>query len=714
MYTLSIVLNLHREGNILANTISNLRDILDFSFKHQPNWSMVEVIAVLDTPDKATEQIAYENGDLFSEVKVIQVKDLALARNYGISIARGNFILFADGDDYFSQSCLVLLYKKFFNHYSFLLNQRQEAIQLLSYSDHIAIFPKFVVQFPKVSFHEYVDSNEYITDNMKFAHCYISRICCLKALLTENKFYKNEMLYGYEDWDLNNRLLSLGVKFLALEDYVLYYRSVEQDSLLNKQVLNKCIVRNSELYLLNTSLYEEQGNNGVKLPKFFRKTKSIVKSIFYKGKITYYLQKLKAFIFKVMHRKLISKHFNFLKKYQESNVELKDRGVFYTLKPLSEKLLASSIAFWEISNYLKNKEILFIIPWLKLGGADKVIKAYIDSVRDTYSIGIITTLEPGDKAPLLQIEYLNLNYLAGWSELIETQKLDIILKSIINLDSLKFVHCVQSDLGYKIIKYYSAILHEYNKKIISSLFCPDYDWEKEEYYGYPFMYKELFNGSNIVLSDNQYWYKYFKEINNDTDFAYLKLSSPVENSGNYKKLSRDNTYKVLWASRICEQKLFKVFAQIVLQMPSLKFVIYGNVPDDKFNKALLNNALKLPNVEFRGEYSTLAELNIDEFDLFLYTSLFDGVPNVILEMAMFKLPIIAANIGGITEVLGDDYPFLVQDVMNSSSYINKIIEFYSYDKELLQDKLIQIQQFVEINHSLDRFKQKYLDILLTL
>ena len=51
---------------------------------------------------------------------------------------------------------------------------------------------------------------------------------------------------------------------------------------------------------------------------------------------------------------------------------------------------------------------------------------------------------------------------------------------------------------------------------------------------------------------------------------------------------------------------------------------------------------------------------IQACDLFLYTSKTDGIPNIILEMASLSVSIVSSKICGITEILGEDYPCLVE------------------------------------------------------
>jgi glycosyltransferase involved in cell wall biosynthesis len=82
-------------------------------------------------------------------------------------------------------------------------------------------------------------------------------------------------------------------------------------------------------------------------------------------------------------------------------------------------------------------------------------------------------------------------------------------------------------------------------------------------------------------------------------------------------------------------------------MPETRFLAYGT-PDPHHR----DWAADLPaNVRFRGGFSSTARLPFGEADVFLYTSLWDGLPNVLLEIAARGLPIVATRTGGIGELI---------------------------------------------------------------
>lgn len=712
MYTLSIILNLHREGLLAERTIKNLQHVLDFAKSKSNNWDAIEVIAVLDNPDEITQELVNKHSGLFSKVEIVDYRDLADSRNHGVRCAINNFILFADGDDYVSHNALIALFDKFYDHYTLRLNITcTEQLSILEENQHIAVFPKLLVEFPKLFHMMYVNSNHYIIQNNKFLHCYNSKLCLYKQELLINPVRSNVAPYGYEDWDLNSRLLSLDVSYIVA-DYKLYYRKNNVNSLLSKQLDKKHTVRYSDIYNIKCTEGDIQGNNN--------DSSSVIELALRKNILRRVMRK-SSFIKKIYHKyqRTRAKYFvpdvfsadkKFLLNYHEINLS-RSNQISDSYDYMANNVLPQVKIFNQLSNFMTGNDIIYFFPWVTLGGADKVSIEYTRSLGD-YSGCVITNIASG--ARINQIKLPHLDLLSGcpdWSVISDNDQLHILVKALI-VSKAKVIHVVNADPALKLIKYYANVLKEHNIKIMTSLFCPDYDWINNQYHGYPVMYPEVFANSDIVLSDNNYWYDYFKTLNDGADFRYLKIA--VSASCDVKKNNITNYKKILWASRWCNQKLVNVFLDIAQSTPQYTYIVYTGEPENHNLHVYYDKLESLPNVEIRGEYKSLDELNFNTFDLFLYTSLFDGIPNVVLEMGLAGLPIIAPNIGGISEVLGSDYYLLVNDCQNPQEYIEKINSFYSASEDLITKNVSKIKKYIEEDHTAKNFQDKYQKIIASL
>jgi glycosyltransferase involved in cell wall biosynthesis len=120
-----------------------------------------------------------------------------------------------------------------------------------------------------------------------------------------------------------------------------------------------------------------------------------------------------------------------------------------------------------------------------------------------------------------------------------------------------------------------------------------------------------------------------------------------------ERLGRDRAYrrKVLWASRVAPEKDPAMMLAIVRAMPHIDFVAYGEAVlrvDNPIRDAAL------PNLDYRGAYTNFFDLPLETFDLFLYTSLFDGLPTVLIAAQTAGLPIVAPGVGGVPEIVNDE------------------------------------------------------------
>ena len=130
--------------------------------------------------------------------------------------------------------------------------------------------------------------------------------------------------------------------------------------------------------------------------------------------------------------------------------------------------------------------------------------------------------------------------------------------------------------------------------------------------------------------------------------------------------------KVLWAGRLCPQKLPEVLLDVARLLPNVEFNIYG--PTEPSCATTATALKRLPNVVYHGEYSDFHKITTEgAFDCLLYTTAFDGMPNVILEAANEFIPIIApCTIGGLSDLLDDTTCEVVKDNWSASDYATAV------------------------------------------
>ena len=124
--------------------------------------------------------------------------------------------------------------------------------------------------------------------------------------------------------------------------------------------------------------------------------------------------------------------------------------------------------------------------------------------------------------------------------------------------------------------------------------------------------------------------------------------------------------QVFWAGRWDRQKRVDLFLEIARRMPDVDFRMWGET-------VLGGAARELPaNVLAQGRYGHFTDLPLAEADLWLYTSGWDGVPSLLLEVAMTGIPIVGTRVGGTGEVLSEDDAWPVAEDDGAEAYVQAI------------------------------------------
>lgn len=107
---------------------------------------------------------------------------------------------------------------------------------------------------------------------------------------------------------------------------------------------------------------------------------------------------------------------------------------------------------------------------------------------------------------------------------------------------------------------------------------------------------------------------------------------------------------VLWLGRIADQKRPDLLADVAGLMPELRFHVFGGPVNDK---TVRKYGLDHPNLTLHGPVHNVGSLNPLDYGALLFTSGYEGLPNVPVEIASTGMPIVASDVGGIHELLAE-------------------------------------------------------------
>ncbi|MBU0532685.1 GT4 family glycosyltransferase PelF [Patescibacteria group bacterium] len=140
----------------------------------------------------------------------------------------------------------------------------------------------------------------------------------------------------------------------------------------------------------------------------------------------------------------------------------------------------------------------------------------------------------------------------------------------------------------------------------------------------------------------------------------LKYSSLISKKQAKIKLGlKGNEFVIGLISRLDPIKnheaVIRVLPELLKIRKNLKFVIVGGSPSDFYKKKLQKLVKELnleKNVLFLGHREEIADI-LAAFDIFAHPSFSEGQPGAVLEAMCAGLPIVASDVGGTKELLGD-------------------------------------------------------------
>ena len=120
---------------------------------------------------------------------------------------------------------------------------------------------------------------------------------------------------------------------------------------------------------------------------------------------------------------------------------------------------------------------------------------------------------------------------------------------------------------------------------------------------------------------------------------------------------------------------FKVVKLLVAQVPNVRFVIVGDGKGDELAKAK-HQAEQIglkDSISFTGHRDDL--LNVyPSLDIFLMTSITEGLPNTILEAMAMEVPVVSTSVGGVPELIVDGEHGFLCSVGDAEALSRKVIE----------------------------------------
>ncbi|MEZ7892470.1 MAG: glycosyltransferase [Candidatus Wallbacteria bacterium] len=340
----------------------------------------------------------------------------------------------------------------------------------------------------------------------------------------------------------------------------------------------------------------------------------------------------------------------------------------------------------------KKINILFLINDLKIGGAEKMM-LYLVSGLDLriYNPIVCTLLDRGeyrDRVSGMGFKYYSLEMQSYFKVPLALFK----LLKIISGENITIIHSYlfYSDIMARIAGWLGGV-----PIVITSMRNID-SWRKPPHI---FIDSLTYTLSSAIISNSLAGAERLVNVER-IPASKIKVVYNAIKLNEYKKPENydrnvfrssmglsENDIAIVKVARLEEQKdhhtLLKAARSLLSQIESggdfaagktLKFVLVG---DGRMENELKSEAVKLgidKNVIFLGRRMDIKEI-LHASDIFLMTSIYEGIPNSILEAQACGLPVIATDVGGVSEIIENNYngflckPSEVQDIADKVKFV---------------------------------------------
>ncbi|MFV3307174.1 glycosyltransferase [Pseudomonas sp. NY15181] len=692
----SIVLNIHRESLYLRPTLYSLDACASEAARH---GITVELVVVFDRSDAATLAV-FQSTPLksFTAIKTteVDVGSLGLARNAGVALADGEFVWTADADDLAARNAIVQLVQTARKHPD----------------KNVAVFIEYLAAFGS-HYHvaRYFGSEWLTAADFAFQHPYVSRIFVRTSVFKELRYLDLKVTTGfaYEDWDFNCRLLAAGFTFLVAPGTVFFYRQ-RGDSLLKQA--NAVSAR----LIPHLPLFE---------PSYFRDF--MVRARDEHPAWESFLRERQY-----LHGR------NFAQELLALEGMARDIAEAAALDPeIEPQRIESAPSYcpvpWDGQHWGFRLERLYgllgprpftdvvLLPWLKPGGAEKYILQILENLQ---SQGIskrilVLTGQAASKhewASLLPKGSVFVDLFNSFPSLNDADRNALAVRAILaTVTQDARLHLKASEFAHNLMDSYGPAL-SVRLETIYYRFCDDNhswrDYRVPSAWGAKFLRRNIAfidklvsDCQSIRLKDSEF----LGQQDSKYHVIYARCNSSRELSTNIEK----PRMRLLWASRVSTQKrpdLMRLAAEALRRsMPDLCIDVYGHI-EPPYSPALFD----VLGLTWKGEFSKFADLPIDQYDALLYTSAFDGLPNIILEAMGAGLPVIAPDIGGISEaVLDGKTGYLVPNLVDEAALVGAYVETVKrmYDRwSLISSVRENARALIQERHGEHEFFQRVSEV----
>lgn len=351
-----------------------------------------------------------------------------------------------------------------------------------------------------------------------------------------------------------------------------------------------------------------------------------------------------------------------------------------------------------------------LLPHLKSGGADLTAMNYLrvlSEVRGPASCLLILADSPDLTVPSWIPAGVRTLRVDDLVEAPSARERVDVLHGVIRMLGARVVHNVNSVAGWNLFIHRGEELARHTR-LFGSIFAFQFG-AKRELIGYAAEYFErskrhlagLITDNRRFARDVVSTYGLDETWSRKVHVVYNPSRATVGRGGlAVPERTPRAPLKALWAGRLDAEKLPEVLQAVSERAGFATFDVFGStIVDGETPRLVPHERLRL-----RGPFSDLSTLFADGYDAFVFTSKWEGMPNILLEVGAHGIPVVAPDVGGVPELVGDDTGYLVRGAGNVEGYV-EALESIRRDPAEAARRARNLLALVNERHSWSKFAE---------
>ncbi|WP_411033091.1 glycosyltransferase family 4 protein [Shinella sp. BYT-45] len=353
---------------------------------------------------------------------------------------------------------------------------------------------------------------------------------------------------------------------------------------------------------------------------------------------------------------------------------------------------------------------IVFVPWIIHGGADLVAGHAVRALAEAHGarfVLVVVSDNDCEEALHLMPDGVPILSLPRIDPALSSEERVALVDLLIRVLRPTTVLNVNSQACWEAMKRHGSRLVHF-ARLYAMLFCPDYSPS-----GRPSGYSDLYLRHCLpfltaIYFDNRTHIEELVRqfaIPDELCDRLVTLYQPAAQFALPQRSEREPgaPLRVLWAGRFAAQKNVDLLVRIAESAPQFEFHVWGR-GDETHEARLAELARRCRNVLLNGPFERFEALPLTTYDAFLYTSLWDGIPNVLLEAAAAGLPIVAAHVGGIGELVDGDTGWLITAFDEPAPYVDAL-QSIADDPRRAREAVSAMTRRLQDHHNWRRYRE---------